>query len=92
MKNGDDELRRLRDEVLQLVRTSAEAEGRVVSSAWTGGQLLLTNSTFQWTIMYDVSGVNGEDVERFLKQDLIHLVRTASYNLTAIPDHPAYLV
>lgn len=31
VKNGDDDLRRLRDEVLQLVRASAEAEGRVVS-------------------------------------------------------------
>lgn len=31
VKNGDDDLRRLRDEVLQLVRSSAEAEGRVVS-------------------------------------------------------------
>ena len=31
VKNGDDDMRRLRDEVLQLVRASAEAEGRVVS-------------------------------------------------------------
>ena len=33
VKDGDNDIRRLRDEVLQLVRTSAEAEGRVVS--WT---------------------------------------------------------
>jgi hypothetical protein len=33
VKNGDDDLRRLRDEVLQLVRASAEAEGRVVGPA-----------------------------------------------------------
>jgi hypothetical protein len=31
VKDGDNDLRRLRDEVLQLVRRSAEAEGRVVS-------------------------------------------------------------
>ncbi|KAJ9101649.1 hypothetical protein QFC20_005181 [Naganishia adeliensis] len=57
VKNGDDDLRRLRDEVLQLVRASAEAEGRV------------------WTIMYDVSGVQGEDVEKYLKEDLLHLLK-----------------
>ncbi|KAJ9126229.1 hypothetical protein QFC24_001953 [Naganishia onofrii] len=56
VKNGDDDLRRLRDEVLQLVRASAEAEGRV------------------WAIMYDVSGVKGEDVERLIKDDILHIM------------------
>lgn len=28
--------------------------------------------------MYDVSGVKGEDVEKYLKEDLLHLVRTVT--------------
>ncbi|KAI5452587.1 hypothetical protein NCC49_000748 [Naganishia albida] len=68
VKNGDDDVRRLRDENLQLVRASAEAEGRV------------------WTIMYDVSGIKGEDVEKYLKEDLLHLL-----NDLRVTDSPAYL-
>lgn len=31
--------------------------------------------------MYDVSGIKGEDVEKFIKDDILHLVRKVSDGL-----------
>jgi hypothetical protein len=28
--------------------------------------------------MYDISGIRGEDVEKFIKDDILHLVRKVS--------------
>lgn len=34
--------------------------------------------------MYDVSGIKGEDVEKYLKEDLLHLVRRSCFSLPIV--------
>ncbi|KIY66195.1 hypothetical protein CYLTODRAFT_491661 [Cylindrobasidium torrendii FP15055 ss-10] len=69
MESGDNSgIRRIRDEVGDLVMKAAEAEGRV------------------FAMMYDVSGVSPDRIQRVLEQDWIYLIRQKG-----ILDSPNYL-
>lgn len=68
VENGNEGIRRQRDEVGDRVKEAAEKEGRV------------------FAIMYDVSGVPTDSIERVIKQDWLHLIRDKG-----ILDSPNYL-
>ncbi|RDX43917.1 hypothetical protein OH76DRAFT_1487477 [Lentinus brumalis] len=68
LEQGNEGIRKLRDEVGDRVMEAAEKEGRV------------------FAIMYDVSGVAPDRIQRVLEHDWIHLIRRK-----AILDSPAYL-
>ncbi|KAJ8488759.1 hypothetical protein ONZ51_g3342 [Trametes cubensis] len=68
LEQGNEGIRKQRDEVGDRVMEAAEKEGRV------------------FAIMYDVSGVAPDRIQRVLEQDWIHLIRHK-----AILDSPAYL-
>ncbi|TBU26339.1 hypothetical protein BD311DRAFT_667689 [Dichomitus squalens] len=68
VEQGNEGIRRQRDEVGDRVMEAAEKEGRV------------------FAIMYDVSGVAPDRIQRVLEQDWVHLIRRKG-----VLDSPAYL-
>ncbi|KAI1789178.1 hypothetical protein LXA43DRAFT_1183398 [Ganoderma leucocontextum] len=68
VEQGNEGIRRQRDEVGDRVKEAAEKEGRV------------------FAIMYDVSGVAPDRIQRVLEHDWIHLIRGRG-----VLDSPAYL-
>nr|VWP01827.1 Alcohol dehydrogenase [Ganoderma boninense] len=68
VEQGNEGIRRQRDEVGDRVREAAEKEGRV------------------YAIMYDISGVAPDRIQRVLEHDWIHLIRRRG-----VLDSPAYL-
>ncbi|KAI0367479.1 hypothetical protein BV20DRAFT_970442 [Pilatotrama ljubarskyi] len=68
LEQGNEGIRKQRDEVGDRVKEAAEKEGRV------------------FAIMYDVSGVAPDRIQRVLEHDWIHLIRRR-----AVLDSPAYL-
>ncbi|KAI0757455.1 hypothetical protein C8Q80DRAFT_1090899 [Daedaleopsis nitida] len=68
LEQGNEGIRKIRDEVGDRVMEAAEKEGRV------------------FAIMYDVSGVAPDRIQRVVEHDWVHLVRRK-----AILDSPAYL-
>ncbi|KAI0735710.1 hypothetical protein C8Q76DRAFT_781999 [Earliella scabrosa] len=85
LEQGNEGIRKIRDEVGDRVKEAAEKEGRVFAIIMPQSSVLIV-LTICPHVRYDVSGVAPDRIQRVLEHDWIHLIRRK-----AILDSPAYL-
>lgn len=86
LEAGNQEIKRIRDEVGALVKHAAEKEGRVFAIMYFHQNPSLLSTDLGIPFRYDVSGVPADRLQRVLEQDWNHLVRRQ-----ALLDSPNYL-
>jgi hypothetical protein len=84
---GNEGIRRIRDEVGDLVRHAAEREGRVFAIMLVNSdQSLLCSHAHNTSCRYDVSGVPPNRIKDVLERDWVHLIQVAR-----VLESPSYL-
>jgi hypothetical protein len=86
MERDNAGIRRIRDEVGDLVKSAAEKEGRVFAIMYESAFVSIFFSVEHFCLRYDLAGVGADRTQRIIESDWHHLVHDQR-----ILDSPNYL-